>query len=363
MHRVPIGLMLTVVLLLTACQGGAPTGAAVGATPSGGAAPAAAATATGAGANPAPIKLIISHAAMTPGVSPVWVAADLDFGRRYGVDIEIRQLRNVSMSQAALMSGEIDFAWTSFGPTLASNNSGSDVVFVGATQNGTAAEFVTRPGLTIPDGLRGAKIGVQSLGGGPPQLRALATLQRLGLDPVRDNVTILATGEEPTTVSAFMAGAVDAAPLSWGPARMLEKEGYNSMPLAPLGVYDVQGIVTRGQRVREQPELTRRLLQAVSASIAYIHTTPRDSEARQKVTEAVAKRLSTSTDTMDLQIESFLPVFPVNMEINMEGVRQIHSLMAELEPSIANASVERAINQSVREELQRVGFFDTLTAR
>jgi ABC-type nitrate/sulfonate/bicarbonate transport system substrate-binding protein len=312
---------------------------------------------------PTPMKAIISHAAMTPGVSPVWVAADLDFGRRYGVDIEIKQMRNVSMSQAALMSGEIDFAWTSFGPTLASNNSGSDVVFVGATQNRTAAEFVTRPGLTLPDGLRGAKIGVQSLGGGPPQLRALATLQQLGLDPVRDNVTILATGEEPTTVSAFLAGAVDAAPMSWGPARMLEKEGYGTMPLAPLGVYDVQGIVTRGRPMREQPELTRRMLQAVSASIAYLHTITTDNEARQQVTEAVAKRLGSSTDTMDLQIESFLPVFPVNMEPDLEGAQQIQSLMAAVEPSLANANVERAIDQSVREQLQREGFFDTLVAR
>jgi ABC-type nitrate/sulfonate/bicarbonate transport system substrate-binding protein len=362
--------MIILALVLSACRGSAPPSAAPAAAPGSAAAPGAAALtgaaapATGAPAGePAPMKLIISHAAMSPGVSPVWVAADLEFGRRYGVDIEIKHMRNVTMSQAALLSGEIDYTWTSFGPTLASNNAGSDVVLIGATQNRTGAEFVTRPGLTLPDGLRGAKIGVQSLGGGPPQVRALATLLRFGLDPVRDNVTVIATGEEPTTVSAFMAGVVDAAPLSWGPARLLEKEGYGTMPLGPLGVFDTLGIVTRDQRVRDQPEMTRRLLQAVAASIAYIHTIPSDAEARQRVTEAVAKRLSASTDTMDLQIESFAPLFPLNMEVELEGAHQIKGLMAELEPAVASASVERAINQSIREQLQREGFFDSLAAR
>src|SRR5258707_14237776 len=159
-------------------------------------------TAGAAAANPAaateptakpPLEVRVSHAALSPNVAAVWVAANLGFDREYGLQIAVQQTRTAAISQAALLAGEIDYAWTGLAPMLGARSGGSDVVFIAATTNRPNAELVVRPPLRTPADLVGKSFGVQSYGG-PPHIRTLQALSPLGVDPA--SVTILILGRE-----------------------------------------------------------------------------------------------------------------------------------------------------------------------
>src|SRR5215213_7911084 len=220
---------LLVGLLLVACQ------PAASGPPSGAAAPAPAAAsssaptaATSAASQPPaaapPLAVKVSHAAVNPLVTPIWVAADLGFDRQYGLDMTILQTRTAAVSQAALVAGEVDYAWTGLSPFLVARAGGSDVVFLGTTLNRAPSALVTRPGLTTPDALRGKVFGIQSFGG-PPHIRTLQALARLGLD--KDDVTILVTGDETVSVAALLDGIIDGAAISYTGAAEPLARGYH----------------------------------------------------------------------------------------------------------------------------------------
>src|SRR5215207_1435670 len=44
-------------------------------------------------APPPLLRATIAHAGVTPNVAPVWLAADLEFGREYGLDLVVQQTR------------------------------------------------------------------------------------------------------------------------------------------------------------------------------------------------------------------------------------------------------------------------------
>ena len=235
-----------------------------------------------------PLEVRVSHAALSPNVAAVWIAADLGFDREYGLQIAVHQTRTAAMSQAALLAGEIDYAWTGLAPMLGARSGGSDVIFIAATTNRSNAELVVRPPLRTPADLVGKSFGVQSYGG-PPHIRTLQALSRLGLDPA--SATILITGDEGVTTAALLEGVIDGATISYTGAAEPKARGFYSWDLAELGVTEITGIATRPQQVQEKPEATRRLLRALARANAYIHSIDTDATARQRVGEAVGARL------------------------------------------------------------------------
>jgi ABC-type nitrate/sulfonate/bicarbonate transport system substrate-binding protein len=310
----------------------------------------------------APLSTIVAHAGVTPNVSTVWVAADLGFDREYGLAIDIHQTRAASVSQAALLAGEIDYAWTGLPPFLSARAGGSDVVFIGATTNKTVAELVVRPPLTTPDDLRGKTFGVQSFGG-PPHIRTIAALLKLGIDPARDGVSIITTGDEPTTTAALLEGAIDGAAISYTAAAEPKARGYHTWDIAQLGVPEITGIVTRTSQVREQPEVSRRLLRALAASQRYIRSIGSDTEARRRVGEAVGSRLKTAPDLVLVQLDEIRDSLPADLRIKLDDAREQQALTALVQPDVQGLQVQDWLDQSLLDQLQQEGFFARLDSR
>ena len=358
--RQHVALGMLMVLALVGCRSPATPAApsAAGAT---------AATAVPVGetraADPQPMVIRVAHAGVTPGVAAVWLAVDLGLDRQYGLQIDLRQTRSAALSQAALLSGEIDYAWTGLGPTLGARSGGSPVVFLGATDTRAASELVTQPAITAPEQLRGATIGVHSLGG-PPHLRTLSALKRFGLNPDRDRVTILVTGDEPTTAAALQEGAIDAAPLSYASALRLKEQGYHSWDLGALGVPDILGIVSLPATAHGQPEATLRLLRAVAAGQAYLKAGATDPAARERAAAVVAQRMRTSeVEPILRHLDQTRERIPLDLWVDLDDARELQASMGGFEPAILQIPLEDVLDLSFRDQLAAEGFFARLGAR
>jgi ABC-type nitrate/sulfonate/bicarbonate transport system substrate-binding protein len=352
--------ILLVALLLAACQptAGGPSSGAAAPAPAAASGSAPDAATPGAASQPPaaapPLAVKIAHAALNPLVTPIWIAADLGFDRQYGLEMSVVQTRTAAVSQAALVAGEIDYAWTGLSPFLVARAGGSDVVFIGTTLNRAPSALVTRPGLTTPEALRGKVFGIQSFGG-PPHVRTLQALARLGVD--KDDVTILVTGDETVSVAALLDGKIDGAAMSYTGAAEPLARGYHSWDLVPLGVVEINGIVARSVQLQARPEETRRLLRAVATSLAYVSTIGVDAEARRRVGESVAGHLQTSPDNALVQLDLIKDILPLTMRIDPAEARELQTATAAVQPDVSQLRVDDWLDESFLDQLDHEGFF------
>jgi hypothetical protein len=364
-HR--LGLLLVLAALLAGCQSAAPatqTRAAPASNAPGQPAGVAAAPAPSGSSQEAaaPVVLRVAHAGVTPGVAAVWLATDLGLDKQYGLEIDLRQTRTAALSQAALLSGEIDYVWTGLAPTLGARSGGSEVIFMAATGTRAAGELVTQPAVNTPAALRGASLGVHSFGG-PPHVRTLAVLKRLGMDVERDQITILATGDEPTTTAALLERAITGATLSYASAQEPKAMGYHSWDLGTLGVPDLLGIAGLPHVAHGRTEDTLRLLRAVAAGQAYLKAGATDPAAREQAGAVVAQRMRTNQIEPILQhLDRTREYLPLDLRIDMNDARELQAGMGSVEASVLQVSLESAIDQSFLDRLDAEGFFARLAA-
>jgi ABC-type nitrate/sulfonate/bicarbonate transport system substrate-binding protein len=302
----------------------------------------------------------LAHAGLTPNVAAVWVAADLGLDREYGVKIEVHRTRTAALSQAALLAGEIDYAWTGLAPMLGARAGGSDVVFIGATTNRSNAELVVRPPLRRSEELVGKTFGVQSFGG-PPHIRTLQALSRLGVDPT--SVTILIIGDESVTTTALLEGAIDGASISYTAAAEPKARGYQSWDLLALGIPEITGIVALPTHLRQQPEATRRLLRALARANTYIKTINTSDEARRRVGEVVAARLQQPVDATLLSLDQVRDTLPGELRVNLDEARELQAFVGSVTPGVQELRMEDWLDQSALDDLEREGFFGRLSPR
>jgi NitT/TauT family transport system substrate-binding protein len=108
----------------------------------------------------------IAHGAFSEKVGIMWVGAEQGLFRKHGVNVEVINIRSGPQTLAALASGDIQIAYTIPGTVVSAAASGMDVVFFAGLVNQADGDFIGVPQIRGPEGLKGKRIGVQSIGGG-----------------------------------------------------------------------------------------------------------------------------------------------------------------------------------------------------
>jgi ABC-type nitrate/sulfonate/bicarbonate transport system substrate-binding protein len=209
---------------------------------------------------------------------------------------------------------------------------------------------VVRPPITTPDGLRGKTFGIQSFGG-PPHIRTLAALMRLGVDPERDGVTIIITGDGLVTAAARLEGATDGAAISYTAAADLKARGYHACDVAALGIPEVTGIVARSGLLRDRAEATHRLPRALAAANTYVRTIGGDAEARRRVGKVVGERLRTPPDRVLLQLDQGRDHLPADLRLSLDEALELQSLTAMVSLEVRDMRVEDWLQQGHLDQL------------
>ncbi|TAJ88774.1 ABC transporter substrate-binding protein, partial [bacterium] len=219
----------------------------------------------------APSKIVIAHAAMNARVLPLWVAKEQGFFAKYGAPSEVIFIRQAPTLVAALTSGDIQIGYTGGTAVLGAAAGGADLKILAAFTNRVTYDLVVRPGIKTPEDLRGKKFGVQSIGG-TVWMGAILGLEYLGLDPNRDNVQLIAAGEQSVLAQAMMVGTIDATVLDGVASRYLQQKGFPI--LVELGKLNLPissvGIVARGSFIQKNPQTIENLLKALLEGEAFL---------------------------------------------------------------------------------------------
>lgn len=302
-----------------------------------------------------PAKYVVAHAAMNARVLPLWIAKDQGFFAKYGVPSDLIFIRQAPTLVAALTSGDIQIGYTGGTAVLGAAAGGADLKILAAFTNRVTYDLVVRPGIKSPEELRGKIFGVQSLGG-TVWMGAILALEHFGMDPVRDNVSLIAAGDQSVLAQALMVGTIDATVLDGVMSRTLREKGFPI--LAELGKLNIPissvGIVARGSFIQKSPQTIENLLRALLEAEAFLF----GPSQKAAVLSIIKRYLRVGDQEAEEGYRDALTGLDRKPFPALAGLKNIQRLMKLRNPNVEKVKVEDLIEDRFLRRLDESGFID-----
>jgi NitT/TauT family transport system substrate-binding protein len=309
------------------------------------------------GAASAPAKYVVAHAAMNARVLPLWVAKEQGFFAKYGVPSEVIFIRQAPILVAALTSGDIQIGYTGGTAVLGAAAGGADLKILAAFTNRVTYDLVVRPGIKTAEDLRGKRFDVQSLGG-TVWMGAILALEHFGMDPNRDNVSLIAAGDQSVLAQALVVGTIDATVLDGVMSRPLREKGFPI--LAELGKLNLPissvGIVARASFIQKSPQIIENLLKSLLEAEAFIFGPVNKST----VLNVLKRCLRIGDQEAEEGYKDVLTGLDRKPYATLAGLRNIHRLMKLRNPNVEKVKVEDLVDDRILRKLDESGFIDGL---
>lgn len=183
----------------------------------------------------------------------LFMAAEGDFGKKYGLDIDMTTLKGDTLLLKALLSGEIDSYEGAIGSPLIAASKGADIRVVGCHWQKLTYILFAQPEITSVADLKGKTIGV-SAPGSQPDLFARAVLRENGIDG--SEVTFVTAGSDSERIAALAAHVLDAAPSASEFAAKAEEIGVKPLVKAVDVLPDAMRrcFYVRAESIEKNPE-------------------------------------------------------------------------------------------------------------
>ncbi len=154
-------------------------------------------------------KAIFAYGAINAYMTSTWIAKEQGFFRKHNVEVQPVFIIATQAAQA-MLAGEVQVGL--IGPTHIVNAvaAGGDMVMIMGNQNRVRYQLIAHPSIKRAEDLKGKKVGIGASMAGLATLAAIMSLEHLGLNSRRDNITLLPTGPEPSRLAAVKAGTTQA---------------------------------------------------------------------------------------------------------------------------------------------------------
>jgi NitT/TauT family transport system substrate-binding protein len=216
-----------------------------------------------------PLKLRVGLASSPAPALPnsvLWLAKDLGFYQREGLDVELIEFKGTPIAIAAMIAGEIDVA----------NVGTSDVIRLVATKSQPMRAIhspdarlyfliAARNDVSSVNALEGRKFGVARIGSVDHSMSMIA-LKALGANPAK--LSLIAIGSPSVRAQALVAGRVEATTLSLGTWVTIRKEAGIKVLVDPDAYFETATVVQKvdaatAKVIQEKPEHLRRFTAAI----------------------------------------------------------------------------------------------------
>jgi len=196
---------------------------------------------------------------------------------RRGIDLTHVYIASSAVVLPAVLTREVDLATLSGETVARAYHSGAkNLTIVGTQLDKFTFSLYTKPEIKTPQELRGKTLGVSRFGGSL-DIALRYGLQQVGLDPKRDNITLIQSGGMPEIMAGLTAGKLDGAMLLSVYAFRGKELGYRE--LLDLGTLDVsfpQGVtLTTREFLRDKRDLAKRFFAAYFDGLEIFLKNPR----------------------------------------------------------------------------------------
>lgn len=292
-------------------------------------------------------KVVLTYSSRSIASIDLFVAQERGFFREEALEAQLVQVR-ATAAIAAVISGEVH-ALGSIGSAIRAIQRGAPIKVLAVSLRRPVFWLVTRPELKTFADLKGKVLGTTTLGGSQ-HTAGIRMLRKAGLNPDKD-VTVVLGGDVPTQLQALANGSIQIGILS-PPIVILARDKYKMNILA--GAMDEfsslqNGLAVLDKNVRDQRDLTKRILRARAKGNRFFHQNQRGTS------EVLAKYLSvdhqTALETYRISRAAFTTNgIPSDEEINdyLKADAQILGLLAPVPASrVFDFSLQREVNQEL----------------
>jgi ABC-type nitrate/sulfonate/bicarbonate transport system substrate-binding protein len=304
------------------------------------------------------VKILIGHP-VSLRVVPLLIAQEQRFFAKHSIDpLLVTFARPGPTIIASLVAEELQIAYVSAPPIIGAAAQGMDLKMLASfSADRLYFKLVARPDIKRPEELRGKRIGVPNIGGGIWMATMLAS-EQMGLNPQRDNIKILAVGDQASMPSALEAGAIDGAIFDPGLASQLEAKGFSIVAdlsrfnIPPIGI----GPVVTSAYLRRYPEVVEKVMTALVESLAFSLS----SRNKSTVLKTLMKHLRITDQAAAEESYQELLLFNRKPYPPIKGMRDVQRLLALQNPKVGNVKIEEIVESRFVRKLDDSGFIDRL---
>jgi NitT/TauT family transport system substrate-binding protein len=237
---------------------------------------------------------------------PYQLAQGLGFYKKYGVSMQLSTEQSGGVgAETAMASGQVNMAGAWYVHTIDFQQKGKNVVDV-VQLSGAPGERIMcskSSGVTSPAQWSGKSIGVTDIGSGTDNLAVyLATRSHL----TTKQFNRVAVGAGPTFVASLQHDRIACGVTSQPTAGAIQSKGigYSAINLATTsgaqqwlgGVYPAAGILARGDWVASHKQVVQKVVDALVATMHWIHTHSAAQIANAMPTQFVSNGLTTKAE-------------------------------------------------------------------
>jgi len=158
----------------------------------------------------APVR--VAYSSISGAMGPLWVAHDLGFFNRHGLDVQLLYIGGGSVVMQALLGGDVQFVRLGANAVVQASLRGAEMKMIANTINRLVFKLMAKPEIKTAADLKGKTIGVTRLGGSTDFALDLA-LKKWSLRRGTD-VAVVQTGGMPQLLGAIKSGPVAAGVIS-----------------------------------------------------------------------------------------------------------------------------------------------------
>jgi len=155
-------------------------------------------------------KVRLSHSALETSNAVWFIAQELGFYKKYGLDSELLYIPSTTTSLTSLLAGDVHLANVSGGAVASAVLAGAQISLVACYLNSLPYELVVNESIKSAEELKGKSIGISRLGSAS-DVAARALLRNLNLEPDKQ-VPILQVGGSSERAAAFRVGRIAGFP-------------------------------------------------------------------------------------------------------------------------------------------------------
>lgn len=307
-------------------------------------------------------RVVVGYSSLSSNQTPIWVGKEEGFFKKFGLDADLILIEGGTRGAQALISGDLPFMAMSGQPVISARARGADLVLIGGVVNRMNYILATKPNIKRPEDLKGKRIGATQVGSSSYHA-VMLSLKHWGLDPRRDEITILQVGTQAARVGSLQAGGSDAAILNPGLSSTMTDKGFNILAdFSDLPIpYPHQVLGTRERLLKGDPALVESLLKGFTAATAF-SLDPRNKE-KVKATLGKYLRLERTDRAAEEQYQSAIKVMPRKPYVELAGISSMIEFMTDTDPLVAKLKPEEVVRNEALKKLDDSGWIDQLYRR
>lgn len=289
----------------------------------------------------------INWTAVTGAQSGIFMAAQENLFKKYGLDVELIHIPSSSRGIQAILAGEIAFSFMDGSNAAQANLKGANLALVAGATNRQVFSLMAKPDIKRIVDLKGKKIGITRVGSST-HTSALYALGSAGLRPA--DYQLLPLLEVPNIFTALSAGQIDAGVVSPPTNARAKKAGFiELMNVAKEGPEFVSvAIGTSRSYIRNNEESVRRVVRAYAEGVQTFKTN-KSAALKMIQNQLKVKEPDIAEDTYN-QFREYLEYPPY---VSRKGMEAVLADIAEKDPSARSVKADDFLEMRFVAELDK----------